>query len=125
MESIAVLGATDPVAFATARDGEEVNVSDIEIHPGHRVRGKVTLSDGAAIADGMRVTLAAQRGFDSQMVLLGRDGRCEFVSIPAGKYEIFPCVRGYQLPGQALTVETSVEGGVDNFALVLDPAARR
>jgi len=28
---------------ATVRDGEEVDVGDIEIHPGHRLRGKVTL----------------------------------------------------------------------------------
>ena len=125
MDSIATLGATDPVPVATARDGEAVDVGDIEIHPGYRVRGKITLSDGTAISEGMRVTLSAQRGFDSQTVLIGRDGRFEFISIPKGKYEISPTVRGYQLPEKAFTVPASVDRDVDDFAMVLDPAVRQ
>jgi hypothetical protein len=124
MDSIATLGATDPVPVATARDGEAVDVGDIEIHPGYRVREKITLSDGAAISEGMRVTLSAQRGFDSQTVLIGLDGRFEFISIPRGKYEISPSVRGYQLPEKAFTVQASVDKDVDDFAMVLDPEAR-
>ncbi len=60
MESIAGLGATQPVGLSTKRDNEEINVGDIEIQPGHRVAGKVTLSDGAAMAEGMRITLGSK-----------------------------------------------------------------
>jgi hypothetical protein len=59
MEPIAALGTTDPVAFATARDGEEVNGGDIEIHPSPRVRGKVKLERLTGIADGMPPELRA------------------------------------------------------------------
>lgn len=90
MESIASLGATQPVGFSTKRDNEEVNVGDIEIQPGHRMGGKVTLSDGAAMAEGMRITLGAKDVWDNQTVMIGRDGRFEFAGVPAGKIEVFP-----------------------------------
>jgi len=125
MESIAAVGATDRVECATARDGEEVNVGDIQIHPGHRLRGRVTLSDGAAMADGMRVTISAYRAWDSQTVIIGRDGHFEFVGLPTGKYEIVPSVRGYRLQENRGTIETTIDRDIGSFAIALDPAARR
>jgi hypothetical protein len=125
MESIVSLGATDAVPAVVNRDGEDVDVGDIEIQPGHRVRGRITLSDGAAIADGMRVTISAQRVWDSQTVLIGRDGWFQFLSVPTGKYEILPSVRGYKLPGDAFTIQTSVEKDIDDFAVALSPDGRR
>ena len=95
MESIASLGATAPVRFTTVRDGEEVNAGDVEIRTGYRLGGKITLTDGAAIADGMRITIGAKDVWDSQTVVIGRDGRFEFRGIPAGQYEISTSVRGY------------------------------
>jgi hypothetical protein len=97
MESIAALGATDPVACATNRDNEEINVADIQIEPGHRLRGRVTLSDGAALADGMRITIGAERAWDTQTALIGRDGRFEFAGLATSGYQIFPSVKGYQM----------------------------
>jgi hypothetical protein len=55
----------------TTRDGEEVNVGDIQIGPGHRLGGKVTLSDGASMKEGMHVTLIfGGRQGDSQTALM-------------------------------------------------------
>jgi hypothetical protein len=126
MESIAALGATQPVEFSTKQDNEEVNVGDIEIQPGHRVGGRVTLSGGAAMRDGMRITISASYGgvWDNQTVTIGRDGRFEFAGVPAGKYEIFPSVRGYRLPENKNTIDTTVDRDRDDLAIVLDPNAR-
>lgn len=96
MESIAALGATQPLEFSTKRDKEEVNLGDIEIRPGHRVAGKVTLADGAAIPERMRITISARGAWDSQMVTIGRDGSFGFSGIPTGSYDINPSVRGYR-----------------------------
>lgn len=125
MESIASLGATQPVGFSTKRDNEEVNVGDIEIQPGHRMGGKVTLSDGAAMAEGMRITLGAKDVWDNQTVMIGRDGRFEFAGVPAGKIEVFPSVRGYHLQENKNTIDATVDRDRDDFAIVLDPNARR
>ncbi|MFY9726767.1 MAG: carboxypeptidase-like regulatory domain-containing protein [Bryobacteraceae bacterium] len=125
MESIAALGATAPVHCATTRDNEEVNVGDIEIRPGHRLRGKITLSDGAAMAEGMRITISPEGGCDSQTVIIRRDGRFEFAGLSSGKYEILPSVRGYALPGNQDTIEMTIDQDMDDFAIALEPVPRR
>ena len=121
MEAIAALGATDPVKCATTRDSEEVNVGDIQIIPGHRLRGRITLSDGAAMADGMRVTIYADRIWDSQTAVIGHDGHFEFASLPTSKYEIVASVRGYRLQ----SIEATIDRDIDDFAIALDPAGSR
>lgn len=125
MESIAGLGATQPVGLSTKRDNQEINVGDIEIQPGHRLTGTVTLSDGAAMAEGMRITLGSKEVWDTQTVMIGREGRFEFAGIAAGKYEIFPSVRGYHLQENKNTIDTAVDRDRDDLAIVLDPNARK
>ena len=125
MKSIATLGATDPVECATTRDNEEVNVGDIEIRPGYRLRGKVVLSDGALVADSMRITISADRAWDSQTVIIGHDGQFEFGGLRRGNYEIFTSVRGYQLQGNERTVDTPIDRDTDNFVITLDPVAHQ
>jgi hypothetical protein len=125
MEAITALGATDPVKCTTTRDREEVNVGDIQIIPGHRLRGRITLSDGAAMADGMRVTIYADRAWDSQTAVIGHDGHFEFVSLPTGKYEIFTSVLGYRLQKNQNTIEATIDRDIDDFAIALDPAGSR
>jgi hypothetical protein len=124
MESIAAMGGTPPVECATKRDQQEVNIGDIQIRPGHHVRGNVTLSDGAAIDDGMRITINAAKGFDSQTVVIGKGGGFDFAGLPAGDYEIFTSVRGYRLSGGQRTISKSVNADIDNVVIVLDPAPR-
>jgi hypothetical protein len=123
MESIASLGATNPVETSTVHNGELLNVDDLEIVPGHQLRGRVTLSDGAGIPDGMRITIAPDRVWDSQTVLIGPDGTFGFRSLPTGKYEIFPSVRGYRLQNKQRTIEIIIDKDIDTFALVLEPAS--
>jgi hypothetical protein len=125
MESIAALGATSPVTCATRSEQQEVNVGDIQIQPGHHVHGKVTLSDGAAIAGGMRITVDATKGFDSQTVIIGQDGSFDFAGLPAGDYEIFASIRGYRLSEGRRTISKTVNADIDDVAIVLDPAPRR
>jgi hypothetical protein len=122
MESIAALGATDPVEISTTRDGEVVNVGNIQITPGHKLHGTVRLSNGAQIADGMRITISAERAWDSQTVTIGRDGSFEFVNLPKGKYEVFASVQGYRLPGSQDTVEITISEDIDDFVIVLEPS---
>lgn len=108
MESIAKRGAALPVVAATRHDNEDVDVGDIEIKPGHTLRGKVVLSDGKPIPEGMRVILSSacivcSAGYvsfalkDSQTTMLAPDGRFEFVGLASGPYQLTPSVKGYGL----------------------------
>ncbi len=121
MEAIRAFGATDPVKCTTTRDSEEVNVGDIQIIPGHRLRGRVTLTDGAAVADGMHVTISADRSPDGQIAVIGHDGHFEFANLPTGKYAIIAAVRGYRLQ----SIEATIDRDIDDFAIDLDPAGTR
>jgi len=123
MESIASLGATNPVEISTVRDGELLNVDNLEIVHGHQLRGRVTLSDGARIPDGMRITIGADRVWDSQTVVIGQDGTFDFSGLPTGKYKIFPSVRGYRLQNKQRTIEMTIDKDVDTLAVVLEPSS--
>jgi len=120
MESISARGAIQPVKLATRKDLEDVDLGDLKMSAGHRLRGRVVLADGRPIADGMRVFLTPQcqacgeevkyelgsggsvlrRSFalmDSQSVLLGPDGRFEFKGLASGPYQIMASVKSYGL----------------------------
>ena len=122
MDSIHALGATPPVEFTTSRDLEEVNAGDIEIRHGDRIRGTVTLSDGLSIPAGMRITMGPKIGQDARSVVIGSDGAFEFDGLPAGDYNIFASVRGYQ---QKTEQVIKVKGDIANLPIVMEPRAQR
>jgi hypothetical protein len=79
MESLAPLGlAGNPEPLETKDDGQEIQVGDLKLQPAYILRGKVVLSDGAAVGKEMRVTIGSDEIMDSQMVVLGPDGTFEF-----------------------------------------------
>jgi len=121
MESIASRGATDAVAIATTHDNQEVDVGDIKIKRGYRLRGKVVLSDHKAVPDGMRMLIISDRARDVQIVLLAADGSFEFVGLAAGKYSLAPSVKGYKRPKDGVEVEALIDHDVDSFLIGLDP----
>lgn len=121
MESVASRGATQPKVCATTRPEEIANVGDIQLRPGYRLEGKVLLSDGKSVPEGMRVIISSQRVLDSQTALLDKGGHFTFFSLPEGKYSISPAVRGYSFPEGHDGVETTVERNVNDFVITLDP----
>jgi Carboxypeptidase regulatory-like domain len=124
MESIAALGGTAPVECTTKKDGEEVDLGDIAIQPGHRVHGKVVLNDGASVAGGMRVGISSDKAWDTQSVRLAPDGQFEFIGVPGGKYEIFASVRGYR-EAEKDAGAIQVDHDIDNFVLALNRVTGR
>jgi protocatechuate 3,4-dioxygenase beta subunit len=127
MESLAGHGGTVPIECATKIDGEDVDVGDIQVQPGYRLRGKVVLSDGKPIAPGMNVILSSVKAFDSQKTALQADGSFEFTGLAPGKYEINASVRGYKeaewdyktQPERPGTVQ--VDHAVEGFVVTLYP----
>jgi hypothetical protein len=122
MESIASRGATEPVVCTTTKNNELVDVGELEVKPGHRLQGKVVLSDGKLIPEGMRIFITSDQGRDSQKAILGTDGHFQYAGLRRGKYSINLAVKGYTLPQGALEVAISIDRDVDNWAIVLTPA---
>lgn len=127
MESTATRGGTGPVECVTKTDNEDVNVGDTHITPGFRLRGKVVLSDGKSIADGMRVFISADTTQDSQTALLRPDGSFEFAGLASGKYVVAASVKGYRplqwdyRSGQDRPGTVQIDRDKAEFVLVLDP----
>jgi hypothetical protein len=61
MESVATRGAAEPKVCLTTHPNEIVGVGEISLRPGYHLRGRVVLSDGKSIPEGMRVTLSSER----------------------------------------------------------------
>jgi Carboxypeptidase regulatory-like domain len=126
MESIAARGGTVPLQSATKTDEEDVNVGDIQIKPGYRLRGKVVLSDGAPIANGMRVFISSASVFDSQTTTLAPDGSFEFGGLAPGKYEVNASVKGYRAADWDYKAQTDrpgtvqIDRTVDDFVVKLE-----
>lgn len=122
MESLLGRGATGPVNCATTKDKELVDVADIQVKPGRRLRGNVVLVDGKPIPNGMRISMSSERAWDTQTATLDSDGDFEFVDLPAGSYSVSPSVKGYTLLDGTRAVVISIDRDVDNFAISLVPA---
>lgn len=118
MGSIESHGATLPLVIATSRDNQEVNVGDIEIKHGYRLGGRVTLSDGKQIADGMRVFIESDVTRDTQSWLLPPDGSFEFRGLAEGSYSIWAAVKGYDRSKDSQD-KTIVDRNIDHFDVSL------
>jgi hypothetical protein len=125
MASVADRGATVPSECVTTRDGEVVEVGDLKINPAHRFRGQVVLSDGRNIPAGTRVLLSAERWWDFQTAILGKDGDFEFIGIPTGNYFVSPSVKGYEMPNAPEGLETVIDRDLNGVLITLNPSDQR
>jgi len=140
MDSLTKRGATGALASATKHDGEVVDVGDLAVKPAHRLSGRVVLSDGKPLPNGMRVTISSKLVWDSQTAMLLPDGRFEFFGLATGDYFIFASVKGYSLGKTPISVKNKdgsitqyapgvappfpIDHDVDNFVITLQPEAK-
>ena len=122
MASASKAVAAQPLECDTKHSGEILNVGDIQLKHGHRLRGKLVLRGGASIPDGMRVIISANRAWDSQVVPLHPDGSFECSGLPTGSYDISPAVRGYR-PAEELR-NVPIDHDIDKLTIVLEPQPR-
>jgi protocatechuate 3,4-dioxygenase beta subunit len=121
MESVATRGASEPKPCMTTRSTEMVDVGEISLRAGYHLAGRVVLTDGKSVPDGMRLMLASQRVRDSQTALLDKEGRFTFLGLPPGNYSISLAVRGYRLADNQHELQASIQQNVDDFVVSLNP----
>jgi hypothetical protein len=141
MGSLATRGATGGVECSTKHDAEIVDIGDIQIKPAYRFLGRVVLSDGKPIPEGMRVTISSERVWDDQTAALPPDGHFEFIGLAADDYSVAASVKGYSLPktpvlvtkkgadGSTQTVTYApgiappfpIDHDIDGYVIKLDP----
>lgn len=87
---------TQPVEVRTNQEKQFLDKVQLVADPAHTITGKLTLSDGHPIPEGMRLTLGSDRVWDTQTVTLNREGSFEIKNIPNGDFCISPSVKGYE-----------------------------
>lgn len=117
-ESVASRGATGDIKCATKRGDEIVDLGDIQLKPAYHLRGKVGLSDGKPIPDGMTVTISSDLVRDAQTITLPSNGQFQFAGLATGSYDVSASVKGYSSPAP---LSISVQRDVNNFAITLHP----
>ena len=96
MHSLRGRGAMAPRIFRTGKDGGVVKLGELAVTPGHRLAGRVVLSDGQPIPPETRMFLGREQAWDHTEVVLGADGRFEFTDVPAESVGLSVRIRGYQ-----------------------------
>lgn len=87
---------TQPVEVRTNQEKQFLDKVQLVAYPAHTISGKLTLSDGHPIPEGMRLTLGSDRVWDTQTVTLNREGSFEIKNVPNGDFCISPSVKGYE-----------------------------
>jgi hypothetical protein len=104
---------TQPVEIRTSQEGQYLDKAHLAANPAHVVTGKVSLSDGRPMPEGMRLIFSSPTIWDSQTVMLSKDGMFEIDNVPDGDFCIATSVRGYEtksVPNSNCDVPVKVAG---------------
>jgi hypothetical protein len=128
IETLQQYGAVATREFRTGDDGSTHDLGDLAVSPGHRLSGRVVLSDGGKIPPKTRLALSRERIQERLQVELDPRGPFELRNLPADEYRLNVSVVGYNLSSKNRSLDTwnpSLWGRVDhdltNMILVLDP----
>jgi hypothetical protein len=125
MAALGEKGLSAEVTYVeTKDDGQEVHIGDIHTKPGYTLKGRIVLSDGAAIPANMRVNLFKDRMPDSQTAILGQDGQFEFRGLARGVYSIAPAVKGYIPLDPEKPLEFLIDRNRADANITLKPGSR-
>lgn len=129
-KSIARLGVTQPRRFKAEKEGELIDLGNVEIVPGRRVRGRVQLSDGESIPADAKLCLSSSVAWDSVIVDLPPSGEFDLRAVPdgdcslnvplIGSYEMSPRNRSY-VEYDVDRLEGRIEGDIDNLTVLMIP----
>ena len=77
-------------------EGTRTDVGDLPVVRGHRITGKVLLSDGKPVPPKTRLWLGRVNAHDSQEVELAPDGRFEVSALPTELYRLGVNIKDYR-----------------------------
>jgi hypothetical protein len=129
MDTLKPSGSLKARPLSTESHGQQIELGDLKIEPGHRLSGRVMLSDEKMLPAEARILLNRSEAWDTQTVTLGADGSFTFTGVPDEIVDLNVGVPGYQLAkrnrsidlyGRAL--EGRVDTDVEGLTIVLEPA---
>jgi hypothetical protein len=117
MSSFKAFGSLPIVDVTVGADESTTDVGDLKVGSGHRVAGRITLSDGKPVPPHTRLTVGRERAWDWQIIDVDAAGRFLAEGLPAENYEMSSIIKGYELSSQNAGASPfnmgSLEGRVD------------
>jgi hypothetical protein len=95
MDSLRSHGAIAVRELRTGMSTTTTDVGDLAVQAGHRLTGKVVLSDGKAVPPGTKVALSREEAWDVQAAEVDKEGGFVLDGLPAERYSLSVRVKGY------------------------------
>jgi hypothetical protein len=97
MESLPKGGVLPAKIFTTGITGTKMDLGTLKVQAGHRVTGRVILSDGKPVPSDTRIVLGREDAWDHREALLDSEGRFDFVGVPAESVGMSVRIKDYKL----------------------------
>jgi hypothetical protein len=129
MASARVHGALPARPVKTGADGSTLDVGTLALEPGARLAGRVVLSDGRDLPEGLRVLLGREHAWDTQTSEVGAGGTFAFQGVPRELCTLDARVGGYVVSERNASCDFLnrmgllgvVDGDVEDLVLLLEP----
>ncbi len=131
METLQPYGVIPLQTIKVKGDDSLTKVGDIKVIPGHRLAGRVELSDGKPLPKNTHLMLDRPEGWDNLVVELAADGRFEFTNVPAESVTVDSRVPHYRLSARNASLSRlnpfelvgKITGDKTNLLVLLEPGS--
>ena len=125
-------GAVTAIRVHSGADGATTDVGDLRVVRGHRVKGRVVLSDGKPIPSKTRLMLSREEAWDEQRVELDAEGGFELSGLPTEKYTLNITLPGYHFSSKNHSVDSqntwrlvgTIDQDIDSLKILMEPGER-
>lgn len=110
-------------------EGTTTDVGDLTVVPGHRIKGRVLLSDDKPVPPKTRLVVSREDAWDIQSVELDPDGRFEMTGLPTERYSLSVLLKGYRISPKNHSADSrnpwsltgTVDQDIDSLKILLEP----
>ncbi|MBW7989226.1 MAG: hypothetical protein FVQ84_04310 [Planctomycetes bacterium] len=127
MESFQGRGAVSVRQFRTGGDGSDVDVGELTLERGHKLTGRIILSDGESIPYKTRLLISRTDAWDTLICELDKEGRFNAYNLPSGEYNIHVYVKGYRISSKnnaspdKFSLKGTINRDIDDLMVLLEP----
>ncbi|SIO59896.1 hypothetical protein SAMN05444166_6200 [Singulisphaera sp. GP187] len=110
-------------------DAATTDVGDLPVVSGHRLKGRVLLSDEKPVPPKTRLLVSREDAWDSQRVELDPEGRFDLIGLPTERYSLTVTLKGYRLSPKNHSVDSqnpwalagTIDQDIDALKILMEP----
>jgi hypothetical protein len=129
MDSLQPHGAIPVELIQVGGHGTVKKVGQLSVQRGYRVSGRVVLADGKLVPEETRLLLGREQAWNTQSVILAKDGSFAFTGVPKERCSLVVNVPGYHPSAMNASLDMpsgmrlvgKVEADIDSLRFLLEP----